>query len=53
MENLQLAAEEVTNGYRRPGNAAFTANIYNDPMLGTHEFVKVKLRLGFPNLVDQ
>jgi hypothetical protein len=50
---LQRAAEDVENGIRVRGAASFAANIYDDPMLETPEFVEVRRRLGFPNLVDR
>jgi len=53
MTYLQLAAEQVSGGFRAGGNASLAANLNNNPKLETPEFVAVRKRLGYPALVDR
>jgi adenylate cyclase len=53
MAYLQLAAEQVSSGFRMGGNASLAANFYNNPKLETPEFVAVRKRLGYPALVER
>jgi tetratricopeptide (TPR) repeat protein len=53
MVYLQLAAEQVTGGFRAGGNASLAANLNNNPKLETPEFVAVRKRLGYPALVER
>ena len=53
MAYLQLAAEQVSGGFRAGGSAELAANIYDNPKLETPEFVAVRKRLGYPALVER
>ena len=47
MEYLQLAAQEVEDGYKSSGNRIIAMNRYRDPVLETPEFIEVRQRLGY------
>ncbi len=53
MAYLQLAAEQVSGGFRAGGNASLAANFYNNPKLETPEFIAARKRLGYPALVER